>query len=536
MARRDRKIEFVVGVVDEASRNLNTIGAKFAAFTKRVAINAAKVAAAFTAVGAAAFAMANKVSKQLDVYDKLSKRLNISVEALSQFQFIAERSGITFNNMALALQRMSRRVAEASTGTGEAVTALQRLNLSAKGLIQLSPDRQFKAIAKALTEIENPAERLSVAFKLFDSEGVAVLQTLDKGIEGFEAMANAADRLGATIGTDAVKRAADFQDALANLQGAMRGAAAEGTTNLLPVLTDMVNFFANKLPQAVAFLDKALVVVRQKFVLLAAGIVKALGIMSVVLSKLPGGQGRLADGFVDQMIALEAALKDQAAAYEPAIRAAEEYIRKLKEVGVQSNTVTGLNSPTARVGSADIPLDIIKVTSKKKPVKEFFDFITEAGKRAAANLQDAFAEFFFDPFEGGLKGLLANFINVIRRMIAEVLAFNTIKVLGGNKSSGLGKIFAGVFGRASGGPIAAGQSVRVHEGEIVTGGASGANVRSRAAQRTEATSMMPTIRVSIDARGADPGLIQRLPGIMEQQEKKILLAVNRFLKTGEMPI
>ncbi|MFS6760696.1 hypothetical protein WHJ69_14585, partial [Staphylococcus aureus] len=48
--------------------------------------------------------------------------------------------------------------------------------------------------------------------------------------------------------------------------------------------------------------------------------------------------------------------------------------------------------------------------------------IDEFGKQAARNLQDAFADFLFDPFEKGLEGMLAGFSNVLRRMAAEAAA------------------------------------------------------------------------------------------------------------------
>ena len=44
--------------------------------------------------------------------------------------------------------------------------------------------------------------------------------------------------------------------------------------------------------------------------------------------------------------------------------------------------------------------------------------------QAARNMQDAFADFLFDPFEDGLDGMLKGFIDILRRMAAEQLAAN----------------------------------------------------------------------------------------------------------------
>lgn len=99
--------------------------------------------------------------------------------------------------------------------------------------------------------------------------------------------------------------------------------------------------------------------------------------------------------------------------------------------------------------------------------------IDEFGKQAARNLQDAFADFLFDPFEKGLAGMLASFGNTLRRMAAEAAAQSILTNLFSNDALGgaggpLGAIFGaigeGLAGaRASGGHVKAGSSYLVGE-------------------------------------------------------------------------
>ena len=70
-------------------------------------------------------------------------------------------------------------------------------------------------------------------------------------------------------------------------------------------------------------------------------------------------------------------------------------------------------------------------------IKQFGDsgktVFTELGQfaiQAARNVQTAFADFFFDPFDKGLKGLVSSFANAVRRLIAEAAALKTIQSLG----------------------------------------------------------------------------------------------------------
>ena len=69
-----------------------------------------------TAFGARAI---KKIIDTGDQIGKLSLRLGASSEALSELKYAAEITGVGFNSLTTGLQRMTRRVSEAATGTGE---------------------------------------------------------------------------------------------------------------------------------------------------------------------------------------------------------------------------------------------------------------------------------------------------------------------------------------------------------------------------------------------------------------------------------
>lgn len=80
------------------------------------------------------------------------------------------------------------------------------------------------------------------------------------------------------------------------------------------------------------------------------------------------------------------------------------------------------------------------------------DKATVFADQAARNMQDAFADFLFDPFQDGLKGMLAGFIDTMRRMVAEAAAAQVFESMGGG-SGILGSIISGMggfFGSANG--------------------------------------------------------------------------------------
>lgn len=68
--------------------------------------------------------------------------------------------------------------------------------------------------------------------------------------------------------------------------------------------------------------------------------------------------------------------------------------------------------------------------------RDVFDRLNQFGIQAARNIQTSFADFFFDPFEQGLGGLVSSFGRAIRRMLAEAAALKTIEI------TGIGSIFS----------------------------------------------------------------------------------------------
>jgi phage-related minor tail protein len=96
--------------------------------------------------------------------------------------------------------------------------------------------------------------------------------------------------------------------------------------------------------------------------------------------------------------------------------------------------------------------------------KEATDDMSEFAVQAARNMQDAMAEFLFDPFKEGLDGMLKSFGTMIQKMIANAVAADLAKRLfgkaGGGEGDGLvgagldflGKLFANANGNVYASP------------------------------------------------------------------------------------
>jgi len=118
--------------------------------------------AATAAAGAlAAFTRMSMIS--IDNLGKTADKLGTTTETLAGLQHAAELTGVSTETMNMALQRMTRRVAEAAVGTGEAKGALEELNIDAAQLVKLPLDNRWpsslmpcRAWAAKLTAFASP--------------------------------------------------------------------------------------------------------------------------------------------------------------------------------------------------------------------------------------------------------------------------------------------------------------------------------------------------------------------------------------------
>lgn len=202
------------------------------------------LAVAFTAIAGSMTALVVKTANTADATQKMAQRLGTSTEALSELSHVADLSGVKFNQLTVGMQRMERRIAEvAALGKGEAKQALEQLGLSAKELADLPVDKQFEAVAEQLSKVESQSEKVRLAFKLFDSEGVALVQTMGEGAAGIQAMRKEAQQLGKVISTETADAAVAFNDNLTRMAALAEGAGTQFTGGLLPALVDIQDYF-----------------------------------------------------------------------------------------------------------------------------------------------------------------------------------------------------------------------------------------------------------------------------------------------------
>ena len=136
-------------------KTLSTVGKSLANVSKKAAIMGGVASAAFTAITVSNL-------KSIDSLAKTASKIGTTTEALSALRYAAKVSGVETTTLDMAMQRFTRRTAEAAKGTGEAKGAIKALGLDAKELIQMPLDKRMLVLSDAFAKQTNKNEMTQV--------------------------------------------------------------------------------------------------------------------------------------------------------------------------------------------------------------------------------------------------------------------------------------------------------------------------------------------------------------------------------------
>jgi hypothetical protein len=226
-------LNIVIKAVDKTKRSFRAVTMGLNAI-KKVAFS---MQTALIALGVAGFGFLIKKSlESTDALGKMADKIGIGTAELGGLRHAAELTGIASNTLDMGLQRMVRRISEAAAGSGEAKAALIELGLSANALNKLAPDQQFKAIADAMAGVTQQGEKVRLAMRLFDSEGVALVNTLKGGSAAIIEMEKEAERLGFRFERGLVKGVEKANDSITVLSNYVTNVFNRAVAQLAPAI------------------------------------------------------------------------------------------------------------------------------------------------------------------------------------------------------------------------------------------------------------------------------------------------------------
>lgn len=252
------------------SAGINRAEAQIKNFEKAVgAVGAAlkPYAVALGVATAAAAAFGKSVIDAADALNDLSERTGISVEKLSQLQYVAHLSDVSIGELQGGINALTRNMSAASQGTGEASEAFRLLGINfrtSSGDLR-NADELLLDLADSFSQFEDGANKTALAVAIFGKAGATMIPFLNQGRDGIRSLSDEFDRLGGTVTKEAAYQAGLFNDNLDRMKVVGKGVAQSLANDLLPVLIKMSEQFLAAQRNALSFFDRLELGIRSPF-------------------------------------------------------------------------------------------------------------------------------------------------------------------------------------------------------------------------------------------------------------------------------
>lgn len=156
--------------------------------------------------------MAKSAIDAADGLHDLSQRTGAAVEDLSAMRLVADQNGTSLETVAKAFKKLATNQMEASSGSKEQARMFSALGISGNSALE-----SMIKVADTFAKMPDGIAKTDLVTRLFGKAGEELIPVLNQGSAALREQIEWAKKHGAT-GTDAAKRADQFNDSLAKLK------------------------------------------------------------------------------------------------------------------------------------------------------------------------------------------------------------------------------------------------------------------------------------------------------------------------------
>jgi hypothetical protein len=163
-------------------------------------------------------ALTRSVIHQGDELATTADRLGIATDALQEWQYAADLSDVSTEEMNAGLRFLQRNLFDAANGGKETAEAFQKAGVSAETIKSLSTEGALEEIADKFKGMSKPAEKSALAIKLFGRGGQALVPLLSRGSAGIKELREEFEELGGGLNDETIEAANQADDAFKRLR------------------------------------------------------------------------------------------------------------------------------------------------------------------------------------------------------------------------------------------------------------------------------------------------------------------------------
>lgn len=220
--------------VDTSVMSLNKLRSQAATAGKAIGV-------AFAAATAAAAILVKQSINSADAMSKMAQSTGIAIDKLSGLAYAGRLADVEVEALGSAMVKMTKGMADASAGTGEAMRGFDALGINIKdsaGNLK-NADLVFSELVGKFSGMEDGANKTALAVAIFGKSGAAMIPMLNSGADGLAQMHEEASKLGLVLDSETGQAAERFNDNLTRLNAVKEGFANQIMKAMLPSLENL---------------------------------------------------------------------------------------------------------------------------------------------------------------------------------------------------------------------------------------------------------------------------------------------------------
>lgn len=190
-------------------------------------------------------ALVNGSAARGDSLVKLADRIGLTVEALQQWDFAAQRSGLADGQFGAATATFAKRLGELKAGRGALLGLVKQVSPDlAQGLKEADGvEDALRRVLKAIGEIEDGEKRMALSAAAFSKANSQMVNLAMAGPRGLQELLDKADALGVTSEAN-TRRFEGYNDAVLNAKTAWKALLDVVAGAFAPTLTRLFDQLA----------------------------------------------------------------------------------------------------------------------------------------------------------------------------------------------------------------------------------------------------------------------------------------------------
>ena len=206
-----------------------------------VSTHAQRLATFSAATAAAVGTMTISQTRNIAEQAAFAEAVGVSVQTLQRWEFAAKAAGMQSGEIGDIFKDTAEKIGDfVNNGGGEAADLFEVLNLNIKDLMDLSPDQQLLAVARAFDEVGNKGAKIAF-IETLGNDATLLLPLLEDNAAALQEQILIADQLGVAIPQSDIDSLIAANQSLNELTALSSGFANAVAVNLAPSIVSLSN-------------------------------------------------------------------------------------------------------------------------------------------------------------------------------------------------------------------------------------------------------------------------------------------------------